>query len=149
MDKGFAVSSAGQSPAGARNQERTKTRPTLETLESRIVPASFTPSSVALPLNATSLVIQGSGFDPNPAMDVVDSETTGITTGNVLAASPTSLTVAFHISPSVTAGTTLEVYGYVRRFTNFLFATNVASHHRPWPVDHAEHRPHRLTLRRA
>ena len=50
----------------------------------------------------------GFGLRPEPGDGVVDSETTGITTGNVLAASPTSLTVAVSISPSVTADTTLR-----------------------------------------
>ena len=108
----------------ARNQAATKVRPTLESLESRVVPASFTASNTPLPLNATSLVIQGTSFDPNPAMDTVYSETNGITTGSVIAATPTSLTVAVSISTSVTAGTTLAVYGYVDN--SFVYPADVA-----------------------
>ena len=105
--------------------ERGKARLALESLETRIVPASFTVSSANLPVNATAVVIQGTGIDPNPAMDVVNFAN-GSVSGTVYAATNTSLTVSLTNLSSVSTGQALEVYGQIDGSYTNPFYTDVA-----------------------
>lgn len=88
-----------------QTRQATKTRPTLETLEVRLTPASLTMSTAGLSYLATSITLQGS-FDQNSNNDGILFND-GVT-GTVTAATSTTLTVAVTGLSSLTSGTVLQ-----------------------------------------
>ena len=85
-----------------------KMRPTLETLEARVVPATITMSTNPLPVNTTTITLSGVGFDNSPPANSVTFTPSSVT-GTPTSANYVSLTVSLTGLSSVTAGTPLYV----------------------------------------